>query len=407
MESHERGYPTLLGVAGQPVGGLVVAPGAVAGDLWLTDGTRAVLDRTVVIGAAPAVLTPAPNRAEPTVDARYSRQTLLYGRVGQRILGEVKVAVVGAGGVGMLLVQYLARLGVGHIVVVDPDRVDPSNLPRLPETTRLDAMAWARGVSRPDWLRRLGRRLAKPKVQVARRIAQRANREAVVDAVVGDVADDVTAQLLVDCDFIFLAADTMLARDVVNQLSYQYLIPTLQVGSKAVIDAATGDVRDVYAAVRSLGARPGCLRCNGLVDLQRLGEEALGDADQVKAQRYVNDPEVPAPSVITLNALGAAWAANTFMQYMVGISGLPDDFQVLRAMPLSPRQHPVTSQEPASDAACHVCGAAQYSAFGRGTTRELPTRARAKAPRAVRRARGAASTTTTRSGPKVPVPTDS
>ena len=53
----------------------------------------------------------------------------------------------------------------------------------------------------------------------------------------GDVADDRVARKLHQiCDFIFLAADTMLARSVVNQIAHQYLIPTLQVGSKPVID---------------------------------------------------------------------------------------------------------------------------------------------------------------------------
>lgn len=38
-----------------------------------------------------------------------------------------------------------------------------------------------------------------------------------------------------------------------------------------------------------------------------------------KAQRYVDDKEVPAPSVITLNAVGAAQAANDLLFYMTGL----------------------------------------------------------------------------------------
>lgn len=41
----------------------------------------------------------------------------------------------------MLLVQTLARLGVGHLIVIDAQRVDPTNLPRPPEATHLDGMA--------------------------------------------------------------------------------------------------------------------------------------------------------------------------------------------------------------------------------------------------------------------------
>lgn len=374
FESHERGYPTLLGLTKRPVGALVLAERAVAGDIWLRGGSRSSLTRTVVVGARHALMTPRPRRSELAVEAHYGRQALLYGAEGQNILGQAKVGVVGAGGVGMLLVQTLARLGVGHLVVIDPDRIDPTNLPRLPEATRLDAMFWLNREDRPAIIRSLGRRLARHKVHVARRIAQRANSTVVINAVVGDVADDITAQLLTDCDFIFLAADTMLARDVINQLAYQFLIPTLQVGSKIVVDPATGVVRDIFSVVRSLGSQSGCLRCNGLIDLRRLGEEAIGDADQVRNQRYVDDPEVHAPSVITLNSLGAGWAANAFMQYMVGLKPLSDGFQILRTTPVGLNHPYVTAQEPETDLGCHVCGPGQHSARARGDQCDLPTR---------------------------------
>jgi hypothetical protein len=106
------------------------------------------------------------------------------------------------------------------------------------------------------------------KVNLARRIIAHANPQAQVHAARGDIADDPVARHLRSCDFIFLAADTMLARDVVNQIAYQYLIPTLQIGSKVVLDSAKDSVADVFGVVRSLGTAAGCLRCNGLVSLR-------------------------------------------------------------------------------------------------------------------------------------------
>jgi len=48
LRSHERGYPALLDIAGKlPVGALVLAHDAVAGDTWLPDGRRVPLMRTV------------------------------------------------------------------------------------------------------------------------------------------------------------------------------------------------------------------------------------------------------------------------------------------------------------------------------------------------------------------------
>src|ERR1700694_2212076 len=38
--SHERGYPALLDISGLPVGALVLAPNAVAGDIWTADRAR-------------------------------------------------------------------------------------------------------------------------------------------------------------------------------------------------------------------------------------------------------------------------------------------------------------------------------------------------------------------------------
>ena len=125
--SHERGYPALLQLIGAPVGALVFARSAIAGDIWLTDGTRADLQKLEVVGAKRELLYPQPVVATPGPDGRRQRQTLLLGSPGQAILRQAKVGVIGAGGVGSLIVEQLARLGVGHIVVVDPERIEESN----------------------------------------------------------------------------------------------------------------------------------------------------------------------------------------------------------------------------------------------------------------------------------------
>lgn len=373
LASHKRGYPTLLDVAGQPVGALVLAERAVAGDIWLRDGTRVPLTRTAVIGTRLDVLTAAPTDDEPAA-ARHHRQSLLYGPAGQAILGQATVAVVGAGGIGMLLIQALARLSVGHLVVIDPDRVDPTNLPRLPEATRLDAMEYLDRDGVPEWIRARARRFAARKIRVARRIARRANRRITFEGIVGDVADDAVARRIIDCDFIFLAADTMLARSVVNQIAHQYLIPTLQVGSKPVIDKTTGDILDVFAVVRTLGTASGCLACTGLIDPVRLSEEALADPIQIANQRYVDDPDVHAPSVITLNAMAAGWAANDFMQFMVGIGRPASGSRILRTQPVPAGGPHITVQEPDPDSLCYICGAPPASVRAIGDGCDLPTR---------------------------------
>ncbi len=63
---------------------------------------------------------------------RYSRHILLpeVGGVGQEKLLQSSVLVVGAGGLGAPMLQYLAAAGVGRLGVIDADTVDLSNLQR-------------------------------------------------------------------------------------------------------------------------------------------------------------------------------------------------------------------------------------------------------------------------------------
>ncbi|MEC8670884.1 MAG: HesA/MoeB/ThiF family protein [Candidatus Thermoplasmatota archaeon] len=63
---------------------------------------------------------------------RHSRHVLLpqVGAVGQAKISETRVLCVGAGGLGSPVIQYLAAAGIGHLTIIDDDRVDISNLQR-------------------------------------------------------------------------------------------------------------------------------------------------------------------------------------------------------------------------------------------------------------------------------------
>ncbi len=63
---------------------------------------------------------------------RYSRHIILpeVGGVGQRKMLDARVLMIGAGGLGSPAAYYLAAAGIGHLGIVDFDRVDLSNLQR-------------------------------------------------------------------------------------------------------------------------------------------------------------------------------------------------------------------------------------------------------------------------------------
>jgi adenylyltransferase/sulfurtransferase len=71
----------------------------------------------------------------------YSRQQLLkeIGAEGQATLARSRVLIVGVGGLGSPVLQYLAGAGVGHLGLVDADTLDASNLHRQPIYALADA----------------------------------------------------------------------------------------------------------------------------------------------------------------------------------------------------------------------------------------------------------------------------
>jgi len=369
LASHERGYPALLDICnGGPVGALVFSPSGAAGDIW-TPRRRFALANVTVVGARMQIIRPRPPRWRPAADPVYDRHVRLFGDAGQDILAGLKVGIIGLGGGGSLMNEWLARLGVGHIVAVDFDKVTPSNLPRVVGATRRDAAAFLAGQPGP-WLQRLGWRLARYKVHVARRLARQANPAIHYDAVIGNVLDEPTAKMLSDADFLVLASDSVQSRLVFNALVQQYLIPGVQIGAKVMANG--GGIEEVFATTRPVlpGVGQGCLHCHNLIPPSRLQEEALPEGER-RAQRYVDGDEVPEPSVITLNVLSAAQAVNDLMMMF---TGLYRDGVALCHQVNFVADRTLTTVEPAVDETCLDCGAGAASRRGRGDGRRLPCR---------------------------------
>ncbi|WP_073839422.1 ThiF family adenylyltransferase [Micromonospora sp. CB01531] len=336
LASHERGYPALRQITGQVVGGLVFTPQAAAGDLWLPHGSRVDLAEVVIPGGNLIRLRPQPARAG-TVDLIHDRQARLFGQLGQESLGRMRVAVVGLGGVGSILVEGLARLGVGSLLLIDDDTVDETNLPRLLAAERDD--------------------IGKPKTIPAVRNARRANPHIHLTVLEERVETSEARQELASCDWIFLAADSHSARFWVNAAANQYLIPATQIGVKIPVDD-DGNIGEIHAVSRFFVPGSGCMWCNELIDPTELAIDMHPDHERTAA-RYVAG--VPAPSVIALNGLVAMEAVNHFMLATTGMHHDPEDTTSTIHLP---RQRERSAQLPRRDERCSWCS--REGPLGRG-----------------------------------------
>ncbi len=118
---------------------------------------------------------------------RYSRHILLpqIDMAGQERLLRARVLLIGLGGLGSPVAMYLAASGVGELVLVDPDRVDLTNLQRqiVHTTERLgmnkaeSAAATLRALNPEVRAIPIGRRLSEPEL-----VAEAARADVVVDA---------------------------------------------------------------------------------------------------------------------------------------------------------------------------------------------------------------------------------
>jgi molybdopterin/thiamine biosynthesis adenylyltransferase len=358
-----------------PVGALVFAENAVAGDIWLPGERRVALAGADIVGASLRRLTPGMQRNVAKGESRYDRQARLFGDAGQNILAQCRVGIIGLGGVGSLLAEYLGRLGVGFFVLVDPERAEGTNIPRLTGATYWDAMSPWSDAGGLTWLQNVAGRFAKRKVVLARRNILRANPKARVEPIFGDFLEPEIAARFTDCDYLFLAADAMRARLLFNAIVHQYLVPGVQIGAKVRVDKESGEVLDIYSVVRPVTPDGGCLLCNRLINSAKLQEEGISAEDR-KRQRYVDEPEVIAPSVITLNATAAAQAANDFLLY---VTGLRDPAALPAYLRFQPQERRATYDALRKLPACTECSTEPQSRLARGDARRLPVIERLRA----------------------------
>ncbi|WP_174278811.1 HesA/MoeB/ThiF family protein [Sphingomonas bacterium] len=166
---------------------------------------------------------------------RYARQIVLkeIGGAGQTRLKAATVAVIGAGGIGSPVIQYLAAAGVGRLRVIDDDRVDLSNLQRqvLFDTPSLGA----------------------PKGEQAVRAAWRLNPLVRVEAVATRLDADNAGSLLAGADVVVDGSDNFATRLAAADAALALRIP--------LVSAAVTQFEGQLAVYRGWEADRPCYRC--------------------------------------------------------------------------------------------------------------------------------------------------
>jgi molybdopterin/thiamine biosynthesis adenylyltransferase len=283
--------PRIHARAAVPVAAVVISPGGEAARV--TDPGRLTVELGLQAGSGRRA---ASARCAPD---RFDRQLRVLGREGQAVLSNLSVGVVGAGGLGSHVIQQLSHLGVGRLVVVDPDVVSRSNLSRLVGASRLDPT------------------LRTTKVSVARRVARRVGGPTRVVPIRGSVIDAGPARRLVECDVVVGCTDTQWSRTVLNAIAYQYYVPVLDLGVELQAGGSMG------GRITWLAPGSACLWCRGVLDGQRVRAEQLPRealVDEV-ARGYLPDLDEPAPAVVSINGVVASLAVTELLARVTGFTG--------------------------------------------------------------------------------------
>jgi hypothetical protein len=286
-------------------------------------------------------------RERPAGDERFDRHVQAFGAGFQGTIASLRIGVVGVGGLGSVVVEGLARLGARDFVLVDPDRVETSNLNRVVNAVALDA------------------RRGTPKTEIGRRAVFGVHEDGA--EVVGfdrEVTDPDVGRALAGCDVLFALTDNHASRLQVQKIGSAFHRPVI---SAAVgLDGADGKIRQILG--RALVAAPGgprCLYCSGSLDPQAIARESA-DPEHLQVLRdrgYLSD--TPNPAVFWANSWTASTALGLFHDLVWPFRGGATPIRDVVIDMLTHETLTMDDSEVASDGdGCMVCGAAGLFGLG-------------------------------------------
>lgn len=227
------------------------------------------------------------------------RTAQAFGEKTVGLLNSLRVGVVGCSGTGSWVVEQLARLGVGELVLVDPDIIEHKNLNRIVNSSLSDAQ----------------NKVAK--VLALQSAVGRMGTCTRVTALQANLFNLEVLRNLAACDVFFGCMDSVDGRDLLNRLATFYLIPYFDLGVRLDADGQ-GGVNVVCGSVHYLLPGGSSLLSRVVYTPEALRVANLRRANPTQfasemAEGYIKGVKVDSPAVISVNGLCATLAVNNLL----------------------------------------------------------------------------------------------
>lgn len=232
----------------------------------------------------------------PPVTSQQIRTVSAWGDDKQADLARLRIGVVGAGSVGGIVAESLARTGTGKLTTIDFDHVEDHNLDRLTYASGGD----------------IGKLKVSCLAEYLNSVATSRNFD--VLPIPKSIAEDEAIRAALDCDVLFSCVDRPWGRHLLNQISLAHGIPVIDGG----IAARTNRLGQLAAADwRSHVVAPGraCLRCLGQYDLGWVQAEREGSLDDPKYIAGLPNGH-PLKSRQNVSAFALACASRLLLQFI-------------------------------------------------------------------------------------------
>lgn len=216
------------------------------------------------------------------------------------LLKSLQIGVIGCSGTGSPLIEQLVRLGVGTLVLIDPDEVEEKNLNRIINSTIEDAKE------------------KRKKVDVLKNAIEKIGLDTKVIIFPNNLYDDKNAiKQLSGCDIIFGCVDSVDGRHLINQLSTFYLIGYFDLGVKLIADGK-GGISQICGSIHFIQPGGSSLISRGVFNSEELRAAGLYRTNPIEYEEqrksgYISNVNVDSPAVISINMFAASLAVNEFL----------------------------------------------------------------------------------------------